>query len=492
MANLYWVGGSGNWTDNLNHWSFSSGGAPGARQPNGGGNFDTAVFDANSFSADGQTLSFALASGTCMTFDMTAITHNVTINFAGGGLSCQTFLLSSLNTVINTGINGGIIVGYGGDGTGTSTIDTSGVSLSMGSTGSLRLDASAALLDLTVLSDLNLTTGTLAFAGDYGNPGTTINVGSYNMSAKTFRFSSGGGFMSVNMGSGTWTITQTSGPNTMGVLVVNNPTIDGGTATLNVQGSFNTNTHNYTFGDLHIVGTTTFSGSGDLVFNDVTVPTTDITVTFAASKSLTTNSFTANGSSGHFIFLRSSSGGTPAILSAMIATVSYLDVEDNTAAGIGIPFIDYLGFDSGGNTNWIFPAFPSGDFYLQNVYMAGADTNGTVQMLNAGKSDDGTPIYYELETQELEFGNRNHLKKIADKIVVFTHLGGSSQLQARTNVQEYSPVSMDLNERVNIGKKINLEGNYVTFKWFGQSSTESPVFEGLYLEDITELGLTYG
>ncbi|MES2006905.1 MAG: PKD domain-containing protein [Patescibacteria group bacterium] len=135
---------------------------------------------------------------------------------------------------------------------------------------------------------------------------------------------------------------------------------------------------------------------------------------------------------------------------------------------------------------------PTSNLYLQNVFMIGADLDGDVQTLNVGRSDDGVPIYFELETQELEFGNRLHLKKIADKIVVFTNFGVSSQLQASTDTSDYKPIVMDLSERVNIGTSINLEGHFVTFKWFGSSSETTPVFEGLYLEDVTDLGMTYG
>jgi len=44
-ADRFWVGGSGAWTDNVNHWSATSNGAPGASVP---GVADNAIFDANS------------------------------------------------------------------------------------------------------------------------------------------------------------------------------------------------------------------------------------------------------------------------------------------------------------------------------------------------------------------------------------------------------------------------------------------------------------
>lgn len=45
MADRFWVGGTGNWSDNTNHWSATSGGAPGASLPTSA---DNAIFDANS------------------------------------------------------------------------------------------------------------------------------------------------------------------------------------------------------------------------------------------------------------------------------------------------------------------------------------------------------------------------------------------------------------------------------------------------------------
>ncbi len=51
-AVLYWVGGTGSW-DDRSHWSYTSGGAGGACEP---GQNNSVVFDANSFTAAGQTV----------------------------------------------------------------------------------------------------------------------------------------------------------------------------------------------------------------------------------------------------------------------------------------------------------------------------------------------------------------------------------------------------------------------------------------------------
>lgn len=68
-ANYYWVGDGGDWTDYSTHWATSSGGstfytsAPGAS--------DDVYFDANSFSASGQTVNFTGGTEYVHNFDCT-------------------------------------------------------------------------------------------------------------------------------------------------------------------------------------------------------------------------------------------------------------------------------------------------------------------------------------------------------------------------------------------------------------------------------------
>lgn len=128
--------------------------------------------------------------------------------------------------------------------------------------------------------------------------------------------------------------------------------------------------------------------------------------------------------------------------------------------------------------------------FLQNIFMVGADENGDVQAINIGKSDNGTPIYYELNTQELEFGNRAHLKKISNRILALSEFGIDSKLDCIINGEELKSIPIDLSNTVNIGQDIKLEGNFFVFRWYGESDSTSPVFNGLYLENISDLGLT--
>ncbi len=126
----------------------------------------------------------------------------------------------------------------------------------------------------------------------------------------------------------------------------------------------------------------------------------------------------------------------------------------------------------------------------QIVQIVGAETLGNVQGFNVGKGDNGEPIYYELQTQEIEFGNKAHLKNISDQIVVLTENGIDSNFSAQEEDDNFKPIPIILSDSVNIGKDVDLKGHYFTFKWYGEANETSPIFNGIYLEKVTDLGLT--
>lgn len=130
--------------------------------------------------------------------------------------------------------------------------------------------------------------------------------------------------------------------------------------------------------------------------------------------------------------------------------------------------------------------------FSQGTQLVGAETTGEVQAMNTGKSDDGDPIYFEIETQEIDFGNRAHLKKIADQVSVNIEKGDDTSIEAKTDSRDYKPIPFPVDRTVTIGEKVNLEGHFFTFKWSGESAKASPVFKGIYIEKITDLGITNG
>ncbi|NLJ07594.1 MAG: choice-of-anchor D domain-containing protein, partial [Sphingobacteriales bacterium] len=73
-ANYYWIGGTGKWTE-LNHWATTSGGTTNHIQvPT---EYDNVIFDANSFTANGQTVTLDV-HGYCKNIDWSSVTFNVT------------------------------------------------------------------------------------------------------------------------------------------------------------------------------------------------------------------------------------------------------------------------------------------------------------------------------------------------------------------------------------------------------------------------------
>ena len=70
---FYWIGGTGNWSDPT-HWSLTSGGVPATCSPS---ILDNVFFDANSFSAGGQTMTVDVAAS-CNNMDWSGAGFNPT------------------------------------------------------------------------------------------------------------------------------------------------------------------------------------------------------------------------------------------------------------------------------------------------------------------------------------------------------------------------------------------------------------------------------
>jgi gliding motility-associated-like protein len=74
--NLYWVGGTGNWSNSAN-WSHSSGGAGGECPPTV---TDNVFFDANSFNAAGQSVTIDVNPATAKDINWTGVLNNPSLN----------------------------------------------------------------------------------------------------------------------------------------------------------------------------------------------------------------------------------------------------------------------------------------------------------------------------------------------------------------------------------------------------------------------------
>lgn len=178
MADRYWVGDGGNWSDNTNHWSAASGGAPGASLPTSA---DNVYFDTSSFTAGSQTVTVDVTANV-LDMDWTGVIAGS--GLAGSGtLNIYGYLtLSSNMTWTKTGTTSMRAAA------GTETITTNGVQIGS-SSGTFELNGAGTF---QAIDDITFG-GTMAFtrtAGTFDPNGQNVSfVGtSHTISGSTTWF----------------------------------------------------------------------------------------------------------------------------------------------------------------------------------------------------------------------------------------------------------------------------------------------------------------
>lgn len=129
------------------------------------------------------------------------------------------------------------------------------------------------------------------------------------------------------------------------------------------------------------------------------------------------------------------------------------------------------------------------DLTPQIIFMVGSDPAGDVQLINVGKSDDSTTIFYELETQDLEFNNRAINKAITDKLGIATQNAHDSEMQIIADDKDPKNIPIDMGKRVNITSNLNIKGHYARLRWSGEAKEKAPILEGFYLNKIKDDGI---
>lgn len=125
--------------------------------------------------------------------------------------------------------------------------------------------------------------------------------------------------------------------------------------------------------------------------------------------------------------------------------------------------------------------------------------NGKLLQINDGINDDkGTvdlannvPVKYFLQTHDLEMGDRSHTKNISDMFVVYMSDGGEGTFLARENDGDYQVILNRLNKRVNVGRNVQLQAEFFTFRWQGEANSMRPLLEGYHLPKVTDLGIIH-
>lgn len=100
-----------------------------------------------------------------------------------------------------------------------------------------------------------------------------------------------------------------------------------------------------------------------------------------------------------------------------------------------------------------------------NVLTVGGDSDGQVLQINTGNSDyNGNAITYILQSPEIDFGRREALKEIGDRIIVHAYPAQGALLQARVNYGQWNTIGSvkGLVSEVQLSK--SLKGNVFEFR----------------------------
>lgn len=325
MANRFWVGNGGNWSDNTNHWSATTGGAPGASLPTSA---DSVFFDANSFTLAGQTVTVNVTAN-CLDMSWTGVLNSPTFSNANviaiyGSL---TFISAMTVNASNS------ITQFQSTSTGK-TITTAGKNL--GTLSFIGVGGGWTLQDnLTLGSDIQLTNGTL---NTNGMSVSCSGVTSSNTNTRSLIL----GASQLTL-SGSWSVATSTGM-----------TLSAGTSTINLTGtSINFAGGGLTYYNVNLVGNL-ITISGNNTYN-LFVPTAGRTIIVTAGSIQTTLI--------NFVFknntLQSTIAGSAATLSKASGAVVFrgCSIKDITATGGAIYSAIRSSTSVSGNTGITFGSY---------------------------------------------------------------------------------------------------------------------------------------
>jgi hypothetical protein len=352
--NLFWVGGTGNWSSTTK-WATSSGGASGAAIPT---SLDTVTFDsASNPTAYTATIDAGVAIARCAAFTMagpaagnvtfagtvpiayhgnvsfaaTGITRTYTGNMSCAGNSSYTFTTNGLSLSNLITVNG-----IGSTWTLGSSLTTSTLQISFGT-----FSTSSNNYSLTTNSSPLTATGTGVRSLLLNGSTVTVSAGVNFATAINFTFNAGTSTISTPITSQNFD----GGGQTFYNVIFSSAAISG-----------NIITGTNTFNNLTITGLTTV-GIGSTLFS--ANQTINGTLTLGAGTA-----------SAYRTFLRSNTIGTPRTLTvnALAAGAADIDFRDITIAGAAAPISGTRFGDAKGNSGITFPA-------AKTVYWALAGSN---------------------------------------------------------------------------------------------------------------------
>lgn len=339
MADFYWVGGTGNWSEYGTHWATTSGGA--VFHGNAPTSADDVYFDANSFSGAGQTVTVD-AAAYCKDMDWTGATNSPTLAVNNAIMAYGD--VTTIQAMSATGTSSIYVYGSG-----TRSITTNGLEWGC------RLS-----------SDIGFT-GTINFNDDFMAERIIIARGTWNTNNNNltagFFYIDSASTVVINLGSST--ITATGGVNGWWVNNSAGLTLNAGTSVIIdstgfVGGSQTYYTVNLTGATSTITGDNTFTTLG-LTRSDVqtitfTDGTTQTITNLTRDSGVSVKTLAGSGAAGWNLV---KSGGTSNVVDLRNMSISYSNASPSQTWYAGI-----MSTDGGNNTGWNFANAPHRNMWL--------------------------------------------------------------------------------------------------------------------------------
>ena len=345
MANRFWVGDGGNWSDSLNHWSASDGGAANASKPTSS---DNVFFTSNSFTIGSQSVTVD-ESANCLDMDWTGATDTPT--FAG---TSTLNIYGSLTFIVGmTHTYWGVITFRA-----TSMGHTITTAQKVGS--SMTFDGVGG--GWTLQDNLDNTNQNTTRVITLSNG--ALNLGNRNVISGTFA-PTGATTRSLTLGSGTITLVSAGAVTKWNLPITVNLTFDAGTSTIIITNS-GANAQTFKGGDLTYnnltqegAGNYILTISGSNTFNVLTIDRSVAakTVKFTDGTTQTVTSLVIATSGTTVVTLQGTSTGGWVISDTTGSyDFSYLTISYSTAEGGATwqALTSNGNTDDGNNSGWIF------------------------------------------------------------------------------------------------------------------------------------------
>lgn len=363
MANRYWVNGNGLWNaSNVNNWSANPGGGPGASVPTSA---DDVFFNSQSGGAADVRVEQGF-DAICRNLTFTGFTGRLRANVSGS----TTYLDIYGNLALDgtSSVYGSTFELY--------SIPTNQFAITFLGTTAKTVTTSGKTLPAVSVSGSSSTTLLDSLNAYYVSQvsSSTLTLNNFDVNVRSFSTSSGS-TRTLNLGSGTITLSNASGGDwtigNTGTLI-----LDAGTSTIILSSPSN---QTFTGGD-KVYYNVVFGGSntktiyGSNTYNNVSTTTNSLLyILFQAFRTSTVSNFNISGSPGNLVYLGSHTpNGSQTTFSKAsgTVTVNYLEIKDTNATGGATWYYGTDIVDLGNNTGWVIPPL--------DIPLTGIQTSGEV------------------------------------------------------------------------------------------------------------------